>query len=444
MVSLLASNISMDAVKVRQLVDGLAQSIHDLGFDNEKTIGLHLDISPCSVVLLLAAIGMGLKVAICPAREPPLVQNNWLKGLTVKTVLSSQSKLSSIDAHWIQVEERFAGNTGAIYQARDLDKFISILRTSGTTGNPKSAAISGPAYRASASAVNQHFKVTKDSCWALSLPLFHVSGLGIIFRSLLSGSAIYVAQSHKELIEGINRGHVTHLSLVPAQLKRLLDEGVFLSRLKAVIIGGDALPLVLRDRALALNVPLFATYGLTETASMIWVCRCRTNQTCILPHAHLALAPDGEILVGGKSLFDGYIDEFGVLMRPIHDGLFATGDVAADSSQLQLIVRKNNQIISGGENIQAEEIECVLESHPDIVKAVVVGLKDDNLGMLPAAFIKWAVLPLSDQEVQDYLKPHLASYKWPCRFLPWPEDAPGTLKKPRAWFLARALLTILS
>jgi o-succinylbenzoate---CoA ligase len=437
LIRLLGPSFLLEEDKTRQLVIQLARR-----FPRSKTIGLYLDISPNSVTLLLAAITLGLRVAICPLREPPMVLNKWLKGLGVKTVLSSCPTVLGIDARWFQVSDLLVKNAQCMLPSQK--DFISIVRTSGTTAEPKNAVISDAAHKASAQAVNQYFDVNHESIFLLSLPLYHVSGLSIVYRSLLSGASIYIAQDYNDLIQGIKAHQITHLSLVPAQLKRLLDDGIDLAGLTAVIIGGDALPKNLCERALALYVPIYATYGLTETASMIWVHNCRTNQAHILPHARLTLASDGEVLVGGASLFSGYLDACGSTICNAQDGLFATGDVVADFAQLQLIVRKNNRIISGGENIQAEEVEHALESHPSIASSVVVGVNDTHFGMRAVAYIKWVGPPSTAQELQDYLKPHLAPYKWPKAFLPWPEDAPNTLKKPRGWFASKALLTNLS
>ena len=147
-------------------------------------------------------------------------------------------------------------------------------------------------------AVNGYFGLNENCCWALSLPIYHVGGLSIIFRSLLSFATLFVARDHLELINGIRQQNITHLSLVPMQLKRLLDEAVDLSALKAIIIGGDAMPAELKTSA-GLKAPVFATYGLTETASMVWVRDIRKNDPgWVLPHAQIRIADDGQIRCG--------------------------------------------------------------------------------------------------------------------------------------------------
>jgi len=372
---------------------------------DDQIIAIYADISPEGVLALFSAIRLGLKVAICPLREPEPVLRQWLRDVGVNSYVIPSPQ------------------------------FVSILRTSGSTGRPKNAVISGSAHWASACSVNEFFGFTKDGVWALNLPLYHVSGLGILFRVLLADAGLFIAKESEDLHVALKHRQITHLSLVPTQLRRLLDARADLSGLKAIVVGGDALPDDLRAQVVALNLPVYETYGLTETASMVWARACRKNQHgTVLPHAIMRLAEDGEILVGGQSLFAGYV---GGESFDRSGQFFKTGDLACDLtlSHGPLVKgRKSNRIISGGENVQAEEIERILEAHPAIISSIVVGRKDANFGMRPQAYIQWQKNPVSDDELIAYLKSRLARYKIPKAFLPWPENAPSGIKKPRAWF----------
>lgn len=418
--------------------DGVETSINNLSHGLmpflDETIGVYADISKNSVLLLCAAIKIGQRIAICPLREPQHVLNQWLNSLKIKTLITSNIKPLDLDPHiaCFTVDELLTSSKDA---SATTSTFSTILRTSGTTGSPKCALISAAAHRASALSVNAYFNFTKNSTWGLNLPLYHVSGLSILFRAIESGGAIYVAKSHDELVAGLAQKMITHLSLVPAQLKRLLDEKIDLTSLSAVIIGGDALLPKLAKRARAQSVPLFETYGLTETASMIWV---RNHQEddggFLLPHADMKIATDNELLVAAKSLFSGYVHDDGRIDPATIDGFFPTGDIKNRDLQPFIEGRKCNRIISGGENIQVEEIEAVLDAHPAIATSIVIGVKDTDFGMRPYAYINWRKDPVIEEELRTYLKERIAPFKIPKKFLPWPQHVPSTLKKPRAWF----------
>jgi O-succinylbenzoic acid--CoA ligase len=436
MITIEGPSFSLTKEEVKSRVSALSLGLTKCDV-REQTIGIAADLSVPGVLLTMAAVSMGLKVALCPLREPVQTIRKWLNSLGVKTLISSSDSLnfSEIVEGVFFVKDLLASSHGAKDAYENIpNQFLSIIRTSGTSGKPKSAQVSASAHWASARSVNDYFSLDESHCFSLTLPLYHVSGLSIIFRCLLSGASIFVSKNHEELVFAVKQRHVTHISLVPAQLKRLLDENVDLSTMKAVIVGGDALSFSLKNRALESKVPVYESYGLTETASMIWI--KDAHIATVLPHARLHMASDEEILVGGASLFDGYIDENGALTRR-SEAYFATGDMGFFSRDhdLQVVSRKSNRIISGGENIQAEEVERALEEHPEIVESVVVGHHDELFGMRPCAFVKWRSQPISHEELSAFLRERLASYKIPCLFEPWPNHAPMSLKKPRAFFM---------
>lgn len=372
----------------------------------QKIVALNLELSHASIELFLSAMAAGQVVAIVPSREPASVIDAWLTELNL----------------WA---ERQISQQASV-----------IIRTSGSTAQPKSAQLSWSALRASARAVNNYVDFKSNSVWALSLPLFHVGGLAIVVRALEAQAMIEIAGDYDELVSLIKTDRVSHVSLVPAQVRRLLGDNIDLAKLRAVIIGGDSLAGSDREQALARDWPLCLSYGLTETASMIYGERYSSAgpKPSVLEHAQLRLAADGEILVKSASLLTGYIIG-GELLKPFDSqGFFATGDMAQfNNNQLHIIGRKNNRIISGGENIQAEEIEQVLESHPLITMCVVVRIADAKFGERPLAFVKWRAEPLSEKTLVDFLTGKLARYKHPVKFIAWPDHLPHVGKKPRSY-----------
>jgi O-succinylbenzoic acid--CoA ligase len=212
-----------------------------------------------------------------------------------------------------------------------------------------------------------------------------------------------------------------------------------LAHLKAVVLGGAPAPAGLIDAALAARVPLVTTYGLTETSSQI----CATHPGD--PHEALytsgrPLAPgcvriaEGEIQVAGPTLFAGYWDGGELRLPRTEDGWFATGDLGHWDSGGRLVVRgrKDNLFISGGENIQPEEIEAELCRAEGVLRAVVVSRADPQWGARPVAFVE--TLPgrqFDPAAWEAALAERLPRFKLPVAYRPWPADLAG-VKAPRA------------
>ena len=242
--------------------------------------------------------------------------------------------------------------------------------------------------------------------YLLSLPLYHVGGLAILFRSFLSGSCVVF--SKKPTLEAILTHKITHLSLVPTQLYRLLQEDAALlteaaAHLKCVLLGGAPLSPALYQEALEKGFPVYRSYGMTEMSSTV------TVESELLSYREMKTGPDNEIFVQGRTLFQGYLLDDGELSLPLDkEGWFATKDIAGD-----LISRKDRLFISGGENIQPEEIEHALLSLPGIVRAKVVPKPDKEFGQRPFAYIQDETLAYTLEEIQTALRAKLPGYKIP-------------------------------
>ena len=430
-------NSRYSSQEVENLVLRVATALSKLKLNPEKPIALHVDISLHGVVLVLAVIRLGLKVAFCPLREPVSVIKSWLADLDINILICSKDCEIPSDNKIKVYDLKNIISHSFISIINKSNNFISYMRTSGTTSMPKSALISFLSHSNSALSVSNYFNFNNQQSWALSLPIYHVSGLSIIFRAMLQDAEIYIAPDHEALLGGLKSQAFSHCSVVPAQLKRLLSEDVDIAHLKALIIGGDSLKAKDREQALRKGCKLYESYGMCETASMIAVKSSKIiSLTTILPHAYIKVNAEHEICVKATSLFLGYWSDGKLSQNLCEDGFFATGDLATSESlsNLELINRKNNRIISGGENIQAEEIERILEQHEAILECVVVPIADAKMGARPVAFMKWLNEPLCDHDIYQFLAPKLASYKFPVRILSYPPDTPQGLKKPRRWF----------
>lgn len=292
------------------------------------------------------------------------------------------------------------------------NQLSTYLFTSGTTAKPKIACHTLGNHYYSALGSNAYLPIELDDRYHLSLPLYHIAGIALLFRSFLAGAAVAL----DDKVTGI-----THLSLVPTQLKRLLDQEEIPSY-KHVLLGGAHIPPSLYQKALKRNVNIHPTYGMTEMSSQI---ATHFNAAPFslghpLPYREIKLGKDGEILVRGKVLFKGYLEGNGTLNLPLnHEGYFETRDLGSYSPKtgLQVWGRKDRLFISGGENIHPEEIEKLLGNIEGIIRAEVVPIPDDVYGFRPTAYIE-SERGYKDEELREYLSTFLPKFKIPISFFP--------------------------
>lgn len=279
----------------------------------------------------------------------------------------------------------------------DLNKLGTFLFTSGSMGRPKIAVLSLANLVSSAIGSYNTIPLQPEDRWALTLPLFHVGGLGILFRSYLAKSTVLISSEWKE---------ATHLSLVPTQLYRLLKTPTEMPHLKTILLGGAPLP----DLDTPWNV--LPSYGMTETSSQI------VTAHLVHPYAEVKIAEDQEIWVRGPVLFQGYYQN-GKIELPLKDGWFQTKDLGRwENGRFKVLGRKDNLFISGGENIQPEEIEEVIRRVCGLPEAVIVPIPDEEFGARPVVFLK---NPIPLEQIQEILKSYLPKYKIPIKSFELPE-----------------------
>lgn len=320
----------------------------------------------------------------------------------------------------------------------DEDQLSDLIFTSGSSGQPKVVT-----HRLGNHLANAHgsaVPISTGDGWLLSLPLYHVGGLAILFRCFLAGACVVMPQPELSLAELLQLAPVTHLSLVPTQLYRLLQQPDFhfaATRVQHLLLGGAPLPDSLIAACHEQQLHPWVSYGLSEMASQ--VCTTPAGQPGLVGKAlagREVMLRNGEICVRGKTLFAGYYQADGSLLLPLDkEGWFHTGDAGHwQSDSLVITGRIDNQFISGGENIQPEQIEQQLLQHPAVAQAIVVPVPDEEWGMRCACFIDWQQPAISYSDLTDWLRQYLPAYMLPKQWLPWPELPSGQLKIQRAEF----------
>ena len=277
------------------------------------------------------------------------------------------------------------------------DNLATIIATSGSSGTPKLACHSIGNHLYSALGSRTIIPIEVGDQWRLDLPLYHVGGIAILFRCYFARATIVLSSS----MEGI-----THMSLVPTQLYRMGSS----PNVKCLLLGGAPIP-----PSISRQPPIFTTYGMTEMSSQI-----ATNGQ-VLPFAQVKIEEDGQIWVRGKTLFQGYWEKEKLHLPLDPLGWFATGDLGKwDDGKLQIIGRKDNMFICGGENIHPENIERAIYLMAGVEQVIVIPKTDPEYGMRPVVFIR---PPYSLEQIQTHLQGLLPKFQWPIAVLPFPESS---------------------
>jgi O-succinylbenzoic acid--CoA ligase len=260
------------------------------------------------------------------------------------------------------------------------DDVAVVVSTSGTTGVPKGAMLTASALIASAEAT--HRRLGGPGRWLLALPAYHVAGLQVLVRSVVSGTtpvAVSAAFEGAELVSAVaalGPGR-RYASLVAAQLDKALRDPAAtnaLSSLDAVLIGGGPMPTGLAERASAAGISVVRTYGMSETAG-----------GCVYDGVPLdgvrVRVDDGRVVLGGATLAKGYRNP--VQPDPFAEpGWFRTDDIGAvdDSGVLRVLGRVDDAISTGGLTVLPQLVEAALATHPAVADCAVFGVADDRLG----------------------------------------------------------------
>ena len=317
---------------------------------------------------------------------------------------------------------------------------LALIYTSGTTGQPKGAMLPCSAFLASARGSAELLGTGPDERWLACMPLFHVGGLSILLRACLAGSAVVLQPGFDPgaVDRALERDGITGVSLVATMLQRLLGERGERrppSSLRWVLLGGGPAPAALLAPARALGYPLAPTYGLTEAASQV-ATRLPADadspldgRLCPLPGTALKIVDTagrvlpagepGEICIRGETLMRGYLGRPEATARALRDGWLHTGDVGTldAGGRLRVLDRREDLIVSGGENVYPAEIEATLAQHPAVLEAAVVGEPDAEFGARPVAWWVAAVPGAEEPDLEAFCRERLAGYKVPRRFL---------------------------
>ncbi len=393
-----------------------------------------------AVVAFHAAVRLGATVATVDPRLAPPELARLLDAVAPTVVVADDPVAVPVAA-----DRRIVGVAGMATGAGDgevVDRpdrragSIVLVPTSGTTGRRRLSRLPWPALEASARAWAA--VLPPATGWLLSLGLGHVAGIGIVVRAALADVPLVVpgGSDTESLVAALaETGPVSHLSLVPTQLARLLDAAPDgpPPGIRAALVGGGPIPPALVVRAVDAGWPVVPSYGMTETASGIVA--LSTEEAHLAPGAagrplpgvglRIAEPRDaagtGRIEVRGPMVFAGYADDPAATEASLGpDGWLRTGDLGRLDPDGRLVVvdRIDDVVISGGENVVPAAVEAVLLEHPAVADVAVVGMPDPTWGAVPVA----AVVPTPGAradaaDLRVFARARLAAYEVPSRIV---------------------------
>lgn len=375
---------------------------------------------PINTRLTEDEIGELVKIAGC---DKLLVHKDYrgsTAGIPVRKILFPADNDSS------SIGNITAGNTP--------EKTAVIIFTSGSSGTPKGVKLSFRNLISSASTGNGALNQEPGDSWLASLPFFHIGGFSIITRALLYGLTIIIPDSLEtaDIKFSFEQFDPSFASLVGTQFKRLLDSGMLPNRgLKNLLLGGGFIEDVLVEPAIAKGWNISKVYGSSETSSFVTMLSgsellsktgsagkaVPPNEIFIVDENHVKLPPNssGEIAVKSGAVMEGYVNNKVDTAKKLDGGLYYSGDVGYLDGEGYLFIeaRRNDLIISGGENINPEEIETAISGCSGVEDCCVIGVEDKTWGQAVAAAIVKSDDKISAAEIKANLKKKLAGFKIP-------------------------------
>lgn len=401
-VALIADGESMTYAELEEEALSAARRLAAYGVRRGATVAMNMGGGRNQVILIHALMKIGaILLPISPKLSEP-ERRRVIESAGTILDLDQPDRLTLTEADMPLLGEHDMG-----------DLHCRIL-TSGSTGEPHMVGLTYGNHLFSAMGSAFNIGISPEDRWLCALPTSHISGLSIVMRSVIYGTTMVLHDRFDPAAvgEALERDGVTVISLVSTMLLRLLDEGIDLSKPRAILVGGGPVPQSALERALDLGAPVIQTYGLSETCSQVTtleVAEARRKVGSVgrpLLTSHLRI-DGGEILVQGPTVAAGSLDA---------DGWLHTGDIGRIDKEGFLYVegRTDDMIISGGENVSPGEVEDALLRHPAVLEAAVIGRPDPEWQqMVTAVVVIREGRTVSTEELRDHCASLLAGYKVP-------------------------------
>lgn len=352
-------------------------------------------------------------VYLTPAQERLSTTLSLLNGfIQSKVVFPVSESLTAYESNHMleQVNEYFQ-------KAQREVSIRLVVATSGSQAEPKIALISENNILHHCQSFHRMIPQDRNSIWLNCLPMNHIAGIMIVYRCWYHQSTMLLHKAFdvETIWKDVHRYAVTHISLVPVMLSRLLDHCQDVSppeSLRYVIVGGAKLSETLYQRAINAGWPLWISYGMTETTSTLALGR-HPEQLTPLSGFEVCTGKQDILSVKGDMVISAYANDDS---KSFNDGWFETSDrVKLDTNSLQVLGRNDHIIISGGNNIAPEFIEQQLSSAPGVKDIAICKIQSETSH-------EWgdtiAALVCGDLKTfQDWLEHHIESRYRPRYFV---------------------------
>lgn len=373
--------------ELAQSVDRIAAVFSEQGVTENSGVALLGKNSGDLLFSYLAVLQLGARVLPLNPQLPSALLAELLPHLTIEFGWCADDFQWLASITLLTLNEYPTSQTPHLSCRYQPNRLATMILTSGSSGLPKAVVHTLQAHLDNADGLLEIMTFSDGDSWLLSLPLFHISGQGIIWRWLLKGATL-VLRDMTDLAQALL--DCTHASLVPTQLWRLLAQPTDHLTLKQVLLGGAAIPIELTEQAQKRGISCWCGYGLTEMAST--VCAKRADGLpgvgVPLPGQQIKIV-NNEILLNGNSLASGYWFDGELTPLSDNDGWFHTRDNGLiEQNELKIVGRMDNLFFSGGEGIQPEDIERILVTHPQVEMAFVLPVADAEFGQRPVAVIQ--------------------------------------------------------
>jgi len=423
------NRICINEYTYNDIYRGVVHVAHKLEPLQAPRIAILSDNSVTMAIYVLATMVVHKELLLLNVHLKPKEIENQLAQLDVTTVLHSVERReqlpNSISTIVFESLERILSDEEVedtfdwTFEDRDI---AAIMNTSATTGQFKSVPLRWGQIRAHVQASKEVLGKTEQDNWLMVLPLFHVSGLSILMRSLYNGTAVTILPKYDEaqVLKLIESENINMMSLVPTILTQL-EPSISHHKLRVILLGGEFIPMALIDACEKKSLPIYKTYGMTETFS-----QSVTFSVLDYPHKRDSVGkplpgmqvridkPDadgvGEIHLTGPMVMTGYIDK-----EPIDSDL-NTDDIGYvdEDGFVYILNRRKDLIISGGENIYPKELEDLVYTLPSVKECAVVPVPDPKWGQVPALFVAFHDgESMTADAILSFMTKSLAKYKVP-------------------------------
>lgn len=426
----------------------MANALKNIGIKKGDHVGFLLGNSTETVVCLhslmyLGAVIVPLNFRLTSSELEFQIRDAEISHLITDTSYIEKAKSALTEANvslleWGSVEpgeKSFEGLELTI----NLNDLHTIMYTSGTTGKPKGVKLTYGNHWWSAISSSLNLGLHINDRWLSAVPMYHMSGLSILLRSVIYGitTVVHSQFNPEEVNKSIQNDGVTIVSVVSAMLQRMLDEldrDNYPETFRCMLLGGGPAPYLLLSICQQKKIPVYQTFGMTETASQIvtlspeyMISKQGSAGKALFPsevmivenRSELPPNKHGEIVVKGPTVTSGYWKRESATEDSLVNGWLYTGDQGYMDEEGFLFVldRRKDLIISGGENVYPAEIEAALLEHENVRDAGVTGLNDEQWGEVPIAYVVSDLGSLTEEDLLTFLSAKLAKYKQPKKIV---------------------------